>query len=145
MIKKFYTIKKEYDAKKNSELKKTGIFYAFGDEQWEEEKTHKDAPDNDYLRIGGGAYIHKSNKSKLDNFFEVILKQLNKDFIDKVGIENIIEYELINHECYYTGNWQDVITIIENYLDSDISQRDDVVELIEMVYRKTYEKNTEDF
>ena len=84
MIKNFYELKTEYDKKRNEELTKTGIFYAFSNEQWERYKTHKDAPDSEYIAIGAGAYIHKSNKSKLDNFFNNTSKQLKKDFVSKV-------------------------------------------------------------
>ena len=143
-MKNFVELKKEYNEKCQSELSKTGIFYAFSNAQFDEYKTHKNVPDNEYLGIGYGAYIHKSNKQKLDNYFNNIKKQLTKDFISKINIDDLIEYELINHECYYTGDWSEIIPLIESYLDSDISQRNDVVELIENVFKNTYNKNNFD-
>lgn len=141
----FNNIYEEYTRKYNNELKKTGIFYAFSNEQFDENKTHKNAPDNQYLHIGGGAYIHKDNKEKLNIFFQETAKQLKKDFLSKININDLIEYELINHECYYTGNFWEIIPIIEEWLDTDISQRNDVAEQIEIIYRKTFAKNVEAF
>lgn len=135
----------EFEKKRNEELAKTGIFYAFSNQQFEENKTHKEAQDNEYLTIGGGAYIHKSNKEKLDNYFNKILPKLKKEFLKKINLEDLIEYELINHECYYTGDWFEVVPIIENYLDSDISQRNEIAETIEKVYKMNYKKNMEAF
>lgn len=138
-MKKFVELKNEYDKRYNEELEKTGIFYAFSNEQFEENKTHKDVPDSEYLSIGCGAYIHKSNKEKIDIFFNQTSKQLKKDFISKIDINDLIEYELSNHECFYTGEWLEIVPIIESYLDTDISQRNDIVEQIEAVYRSKRE------
>ena len=114
-MKNFRELKEEFENKKNEEFKKTGIFYAFSNAQWEEQKTHKDAPDNEFVSVGCGAYIHKSNKAKLNNYFENILPQLRKDFIDKINLNDLIDYELINHECWYTGEWFEVVEILKDY------------------------------
>lgn len=115
IMKNFRELKEEFDKLKNKELEKTGIFYAFSNEQWEKYKTHKDAQDNEYLSVGCGAYIHKSNKKKLDDYFKKILPQIKKDFASKIEIDDLIEYELSNRECYYTGEWDEIIPIIADY------------------------------
>ena len=145
MEKNFEEIKKEYDEKTQEELKKTGIFYAFSNEQFEEYRTHKDIQGKKYFSIGCGAYIHEDDKQKLDNYFNVILPKLKKDFIKKINIDDLIEYELINHECYYTGNYLEIVELMENYLESDITQRNNIIEKIKNVYNKNYKKNMEVF
>lgn len=146
MIKNFYKIKEEFDNKSQNELHKTGIFYAFSNSQWEEYRTYKEnSTDKDYLTVYGGAYIHKNDKSKLDNYFKNILPKLKKELVNNVGIDSIIEYELINHECFYTEEWNVIIPVIENYLGSDISERNDIAEQIEIIYNKNYNKNMEAF
>lgn len=140
----FIKYKEEYDNKYYDELEKTGIFYAFGNEQWEENKTHKDAPDSEYLSVMAGGYIHKSNEKKLDNFLNNVVPQLKKDFISNINIEDLISYELSNYECYYTGDYMEIVPIICEYLESDMSERNDVVEMIEIVYTKTL-KDCDDF
>lgn len=131
-MKKFIEIKEEFDNRKNEELSKTGIFYAFSNEQFDENKTHKDAPDNEYMRIFGGAFIHKSNKEKLDDYFKNILPQLEKDFTNKIKIDDLIEYELGNHECYYTGEWFEIVPLIASYYPT--ISREEISEKIKNVY-----------
>ena len=135
---KFNELKKEYDEKYNKGLKETGIFWAFSNQQFDENKTHKDAPDNEYIRIFAGGYIHESNKEKLDNFFKVIAPQLKKDFTDKIDIDDLIDYELINHECYYTGDYEDILSIIKQYY-KNISD-EELLEKIRKIYLKNYNK-----
>lgn len=122
--------KKEYDNKYNEELKKTGVFWAFSNEQFEENKTYKNVPDNEYLSIGSGGYIHKSNKEKLDYFFKVTEPNLRKDFISKINIEDFIKYELVNHECFYTGDYSEVINIMQSYYDLPTNELFDKVQQV---------------
>lgn len=131
----FYEEKMKYEEKYNEEFNKTGVFWAFSNQQFEENKTHKEAPDSEYISVGAGGYIHKSNKEKLDNFFKVILPKLKKEFINKIDIDNLIEYELINHECYYTGEWHEIIDIIKSYVPNIKKDR------IKKVYDKTKDKH----
>lgn len=142
----FNEIKKRYDRESQEALKKTGIFYAFSNEQFEKYRTYKEeSSDCDYVYVGAGAYIHKKDKNNLDEYFNVILPELKKRFINSINIDDLIEYELINHECYYTGDFYEIVPVIESYLNSDISQRCDITEQIETVYRKNYKKNVEMF
>lgn len=111
----FKEAKKEYEKKYNEEFNKIGVFWAFSNQQFEENKTHKEAPDSEYISVGCGGYIHKSNKEKLNNFFKVILPQLRKEFVNNINIDELIDYELSNHECYYTGEWYEIIDLIKDY------------------------------
>lgn len=117
-----YKVKEEYDKKYNEELEKTGIFWAFGQEQFEKYRTHKrknqtnkDNIYKQYLAVSGGGYIHKKDKPKLDHFFNVIAPQLAKEFISKIDREEFILYELNNHECFYTHRPSDAIPSIKYY------------------------------
>lgn len=133
----FSEIKEQYTKEYNENLKKTGVFFAFSNQQFDENKTHKDAPDNEYKAVGLGGYIHKSNISKLENFFNEIEPKLKKKFIKKVNINDMIDYELINHECWYTGDYMEIVPLIQSYY-SDIT----VNEIIEKV-KKVYESHPE--
>lgn len=140
----FNELKERYDRESQEALSKTGIFYAFSNDQFEKYRTYKEiSTDKDYLYIGAGAYIHKKDKKNLDKYFNTILPKIKKRFINNIDLDDLIEYELINHECYYTGDFYEIVPVIENYLNSDISQRCDIPEQIEIVYRKNYKKNME--
>ena len=89
---KFREIYEEYTDKTHQELSKTDIFYAFTDKQFTENKKPKDAPDGEFISIGAGAFIHKSNADKLNNYFNVISKQLKRELtalILKIYRENL--------------------------------------------------------
>ena len=128
--------KEKYDKKYNEELNKTGIFWAFTNEQFENFKTHKQAPDSDYISVFAGGYVHKSNKKKLDKFFNEILPKLNTEFISKIDLKDLIRYELDNRECFYTGEWQIILPTIEYYLNNDISKSVEIYKLIEETYKE---------
>lgn len=132
-MKKFYKMKQEYDKKFNEELNKTGIFWAFSNKQFEENKTHKDVPDSEYLSVGFGGYIHKSNIDKLNYFFEVVEPKLKKEFVNNIDINDLIRYELDNHECYYTGDYYCVVPIIADYLEN--YNYGEVVDIVKKVYK----------
>ena len=115
MKKNFNEVKKVYDQKYHDEFNKTGVFWAFTNAQFDENKTHKDAPDSEYLSIGCGGYIHKSNKEKLDNFNNVIAPQLKKEFIKNIELNDFIDYELANYESYLDYDYSQVAYIISDY------------------------------
>lgn len=123
-----------YSKKYDEELSKTGIFFAFSEKQFKENQIPKEAPLNDFLSCGMGGYIHKSNTKKLDDFYNITEKQLKKDFLSKITIESMIEYELINHECFYTGEPLSIVDLIQSYY-SDRKQSE-IVELIKSIYQK---------
>lgn len=134
----FEDAKKEYDKKYNKGLKKAGIFFAFGDQQFEENKTHKKAPDSEYISIGSGGYFHKSNKSKVYNFFNVELPEIREEFLNKIKMEDLIEYELVNHECYYTESIMPVAGIVSSYYNMPIGE---VYKKVQELYDATKHKN----
>lgn len=123
----FNSLKEEYDKKYNEELNKTGIFWAFNNEQFEENKTHKNVPDNEYLSIGAGGYIHKSNKFKLDYFLNVTLPKMKREFTSKIDMKDLIEYELDNHECYYTSNISEAVDAVYDFYELPKNEIEDKV------------------
>lgn len=124
---------REYDIKSNQELNKTGIFYAFSEDQFNKNKIPKHAT-TDFINIGGGGYIHKSNKSKLDNYFNNILPRLKQELTTKINITDLIEYELINYECYYIGDYTEIINVIKSFY-KDISDSDLNKKIQDVYYR----------
>lgn len=133
MKKDFYTLKNEYDKKYNEEFNKTGVFWAFTDAQFDENKTHKNAPDSEYLNVGLGGYIHKSNKEKLNNFNNIIAPKLKKEFANSIDINDLIDYELVNHECYYTYDYSEVIRLVQYYFEIKSGKA------LEMVKKRFYD------
>ena len=133
--------KEDYSKRYNEELNKTGIFFAFSNEQFHQNKIPKEAQDNEFISCGMGMFIHKSNKSNLDHFFEITEKELKKELLSKTTIEEMIQYELINQECYYTEEPFEIIDLIKDYYQE--TPEEEIKKKIETIYSKNYEKNQE--
>lgn len=109
-------------------LNKAGAFWAFGQEQFNKQKREG----VEYVSGGAGLVCpkdtYKQLKADLDN---AILKGIEAD-IRENGEEAIIKRELINHECYYTGN---IDIVAENLAEYGITR-----ERIQEIYKAEYNK-----
>lgn len=134
--------KKQYDAYQkayNQELNNIGVFYAFSTEQFKENQKPKDADIKDFLSIGYGGYIYKGNKDKLDEFFNKTENELKTKFKNSIDIKDLIDYELINHECYYTSDYLEILPIIKSYYDDKSDA--ELSKLIKDIYTKNIKDN----
>lgn len=100
---------------KLSELFKTcGVFFAFSNSQFEENKTEL-AEGDKYVRLGAGGFIPKS---KADLYLSTS-KENHNWFREQIKIHNLkdaeILYELQNHECFYTGEIDQAIEALGVY------------------------------
>lgn len=97
------------------------MFFAFGSEQLEEGLKKLNLPKGEKLaNTGFGGYIPLYNKDKY-----LKTKKKNKELFnekiallkqDKEASAKAIEYELSNHECYYTGDISDVVELFAGCL-----------------------------
>ena len=106
------SIKTEMESKQSQILKKFGVFFAYSDDQFTQNKTPKKEGDK-YMSLGGGGYMPTSNlKSYLTETSE--LRKWYKDQINRnkeIRRANIA-YELSNHECYYTGSIEAAVSAL---------------------------------
>ena len=103
LIQKYYDLKNVMENKTSETLAAHGVFFAFSNKQFNENKTAIEDDDR-YTSIGGGGYMPAS---KADSFFSAM--ESNTIWFDsqikEQGLEETeIEHELGNHECYYTGS-----------------------------------------
>jgi hypothetical protein len=129
----YQDIKKEKQKMTTELFKECGVFFAFSDKQFEENKTPLKEGEK-YVSIGGGGYLPKG---QVDAFMKG-MKAINSYGKQKVKKGNLQEseilYELQNHECFYTGDISDVVDLFEGtYTEKQI--RD--------VYNKHREANQE--
>lgn len=100
---KIWEIKKERERRQSSILTKHGVFFAFSEKQFEENKTPLEEGDK-YVSMGMGGYMPKS---KVDAYLSD-MEENDKWFKDQVKSNKQrrahIAYELSNHECFYTGD-----------------------------------------
>lgn len=99
---------KEYSAL----LDAKGAFYAFGKAQFDEKKVEGVT----YVDMGlGGLVCPKENAQSFFDELNVLFEDGKKSFLADNKLEDIIRYELANHECYYTGEWMDAFDVVEDY------------------------------
>ncbi len=100
------------DAKQSELFESTGTFFAFGTDQFNEQKEKRYFP---YLNCGAGMFCPKINFDKLMDGLKLIHKEAVKQDIKENGIPAIIRRELNNHECFYTGSIEDATGALKPY------------------------------
>ena len=98
-----YELKIESEQRRSRSMQECGMFFAFSDKQFEENKAPLEEGDK-YVRLFGGAFMPKS---KVDTWMKRVEENLQW-FSSEIKYNNLrrahIAYELSNHEAYYTGS-----------------------------------------
>lgn len=82
-----------------------GVFFAFSDDQFKKGKAKAGLKDGEKLvSIGCGGYMPESNIDTFKDGLEAIEETFNKDLKEYDLRNDLIAYELSNHEAYYTGD-----------------------------------------
>lgn len=107
---KLRELKKELEDANSKLFDECGLFFAFSEKQFYEGMAKNPlAPGDKYKPIFGGGYVPKTNYKKLMDGLEANVAAYKA----KVKSHNLryreIVYELSNYECFYTGNWRDVL------------------------------------
>lgn len=124
-------IKKEKEKLTSELFEKCGLFFAFSNEQFEKNKTPLKEGEK-YVSIGSGGYIPKGNYDTFKEGMKTISKIGKKKVKENNLAETEILYELNNHECFYTGDYSDVVDMFKGtYTEEEI--------------RDVYNKNREKF
>lgn len=128
-------IKAEQSKKVDELLKNCGVFFAFSNKQFKENKTPLEEGEK-YVSIGAGGYMPVNNIDA----WSLGWKEINSWF--KAETKNVktrrehIAYELSNHEAYYTGSIEDTLSALgAGYTAKEVWA----------VYNKESKKNRENF
>ena len=105
-------IRKEREVRMTALFEKTGTFFAFSNEQFEKNKTPLREGEK-YVALGNGGYLPKGNVEAFHAGLEEIDKWYDGEIADNSLGEAEVMYEIHNHECYYTGDFEDVIEMFE--------------------------------
>ena len=119
----------DYMEKKQSALfKKTGTFFAFSNEQYEEQADKSKI----YVFMGSGMYTEKQFATQqIEEGYKIYKDSIDQDLKEN-GKNGVILRELLNHEAFYTNDLQDTIIKLEDYpiKEDEISH----------IYQKNYGK-----
>lgn len=93
-----------------------GVFFAFSKSQFEDgcEKVGANE-DNKIASFGGGGYILSKNFDKFVEEMKKINTEGIKQDIEENGLIGIIQRELANYEVQITGNWKQLLEVLEDY------------------------------
>lgn len=121
--------------RKHSELFKTfGLFFAFTDKQFEENKTPiKEGAK--YIHVGGNGYLPEYNVEDFKKGMEDINQWYNAETSKEGMRDKLIAHELINYECYYVGSIEDALDALGEGFTA---------EEVQAVFNKNYQQYMED-
>lgn len=115
-------IKDEKEQKVSELIKKCSMFFAFNNDQFNENKTPLQEGEK-YVSFGAGAYLPKSQVDNFLNGSDNIDKWYKAEIkANKARKANII-YELSNHEAWYTMDIQDTLQALgEDYTEEEVKK-----------------------
>lgn len=119
MKKSHLEIDKEREVKYSAILDELGIFFAFGQAQFDEKKVEG-------VTYASGAYgecIPKDNVPEYLKRLKALGEETKKAFADNVDMDEYIAYELSNHEAFYTGEIKDAMSAVIWYFP-DVTRED---------------------
>lgn len=96
---------------KHFDFKAYGAFFAFGQKQFDEQKVEG----VEYVADGTGLIMPKNRAKEIIEAQHNRYVQEAKNRLEADGIDNIIKFELNNHECYYTGDISPLEFLIDEY------------------------------
>lgn len=105
---KYSEIKKKREDDTNELMTSLGVFWAFSNQQFNENKTPLQEGEK-YVDIGSGGFIPKHNVDAFMDGMEKIAKEFKEAIAAFKLREKHILYELNNHECFYTGNVENAL------------------------------------
>jgi len=125
-------IRQEREDKISELFKKCGVFFAFSNEQFAENKTPLKEGEK-YVSMGAGGYLPKGNAAELTKGMSEIKKWFKQATKDKKTRIELIKFELANHEAYYTGELEDTLNALgEGFTIDEVRE----------VYKREYKNQT---
>ena len=116
-------LKKAYSDKMGEIMTSNKVFFAFSVDQFNEAiKENGYTKEDKFVHLGAGGYIAKEN---LDNFLKDnqeakswYQKQYKAIKNEKAELEKAILQELLNYECFYSGDLTEVLAIFSDEKDT---------------------------
>jgi hypothetical protein len=117
-----HEIKAEAEERRNRLLKECGVFFAFSNEQFQENKTPLQEGEK-YVSMCMGGYIPRNMVPKFNEGWKAIDKWYkNAVKENKLRRQNII-YELGNHEAWYTFDIESTLDALgPDYTREEVSK-----------------------
>ena len=93
-------------------MHRCGVFWAFSNKQFEENRTPLEEGDK-YVSIGAGGYLPKSKLQEFQSGMDAI-SDWTTEAAQQLDAEDAILHELGNYECFYTGDIEPAMQVLED-------------------------------
>lgn len=121
-----------YQQKQTELFNELGVFFAFSNAQFDEQKKEG----VEYCTVlKCGDCVPKQNADQFLERLSALHKESRERNLAEMGIDAIIEYELSNHECWYTGDIKPAVEALEGY--------DVTYDQVKAIYNKLYDEKVE--
>ena len=111
-MKSYPEVREEAQNKRSELFKTVGLFFAFSNEQFLENKTPLKENEK-YVSIGMGGYLPKGNVEAFTKGMDEISKWEKAEIKRNKELKyQHIAFELANHECYYTNDISDALNAL---------------------------------
>ena len=107
---KYTQLRTQMESKQSKMFKKLGVFFAFSNEQF------KDGAKGEkkITKIGAGGFVPSKNAKKFIQETTDIVDWFTNE-VKKLNPDDVIKYELDNHEAYYSGSIHDTYRVVKEY------------------------------
>lgn len=95
-------------------IKKYWVFWAFSNKQFEANRTPLKEWEK-YVSIWHWWYVPKSNARTYIDAVDALYDEWIKELKENFSAEEIIRYELDNHECFYVWDIENALPVLEDY------------------------------
>lgn len=102
-------IDKWFEGEQSKLFDKHGVGFAFGKEQFEEYEAKQRALgyDGKFVSFMAGGLCRSTTFKDFTLEHDQLCEKRKEKYRSVFSMDDYIEYELSNHECYYTGNYWD--------------------------------------
>lgn len=104
-------INEEQQQKISALFERNGVIFAFSNKQFESNRKEGVT----YVMMECGMIVPKENVKKVRDDFAQITKEYTGELQNHVTMEQYTHDKLLDHECYYTGNYAEVIEMVQDY------------------------------
>lgn len=102
----------EMKTRQQEEFNKLPIMFAFNNDQLQKGLKELGADIEECVGVGAGGFMRKEDTQLLRDTNEKHARELKDACKDDDFLRGAIRYEASNHECFWTGDYDDVIKVL---------------------------------
>lgn len=104
-------IQKEQIVKLSALFKELGIFFAFSQEQFNEQKKEGVV----YVSGDFGMVLPAENVKAYYDRHKKLIDEETEELKANVPMDDYIRYQLANHECFFTGDYEEILEFVQAF------------------------------